>query len=414
MKTDEPHCLGILGRGMTGRSAQAYCERYHQPYLIWDKNDVAENDRPASLAQWMARCHQFLISPGVSPHQPLYHTLRDKNCFSDIQLFCEKLPPVHFIYVTGSNGKTSLVSLLQKFLQASGCRAHALGNNENPVLRELERVREGDWVILELSSAQLWWTQKLPQARCAVITSWSPNHLDWHSSLEDYKASKLKVLQWAEKSFCPEELFDETQGEHVQPWPSKLPAVMQPLFETLPDAVSQSPSRYAVIAALHIAHQLGWAIEPLLSPLKNWELLPYRAQRRELYGITWVNDSKSTTLASTLALLQLLPGEPSQRLLILGGVLKGQSPENFAVLAPLVDQVLLIGESADTLAPIFSDKAHIAGNLEHAFQMIRRMRRRPPWVIMSPAAASFDQFAHYKERGASFWQHVESFYEAVP
>lgn len=413
MRTDEPHCLGILGRGLTGRSAQAYCERYHQPYLLWDQNDVAENDRAASLAQWVARCDRFLISPGVSPHQPLYQPLIQKNCFSDIQLFCEKIPQVQLIYVTGSNGKTSLVDLLRHILKYLGHRVHALGNNENPVLRELEKVRAGDWVIIELSSAQIWWTQHLPQALCSVITSWAPNHLDWHGSLQDYRQSKLKILQWADKAFCPQELFDESLGTHVQAWPQELSSAAKNVFATLPKEVRESPSRYAAIAVLHIAETLGWDLESIIAPMRQWELLPYRAQRRDCYGITWVNDSKSTTLAATLALAQSLPQDGAKKLLIIGGVLKGQDPEIFRPLANYVDHIILIGSSMMALARVFEGQASEAGTLQQAFIEIRRMRHRPSIVLFSPGAASFDQFAHYKERGQSFWNYVENFYEVL-
>lgn len=411
MKTDEPDCLGILGRGLTGRSAQAYCERYHQPYLLWDQNDVAENERSASLGRWIARCDRFLISPGVSPHKPLYQPLLQKNWFSDIELFCQKIPSVNLIYITGSNGKTSTVDLLCHVLTALGERVHGIGNNENPVLREIERVREGDWVVIELSSAQLWWTKELPKARCAVITSWAPNHLDWHVTLDDYRRSKLKVLDWAEKAYCPQELYNRAMPEHIQPWPTELSAYAQQLLNSMSQSVLLSPSRYAAIAVLQIATALGWDLTRLSAPLKEWQLLPFRSERKERYGTTWVNDSKSTTYAATEALLGTLSPEPQGKILILGGVLKGQSPELFQPISERVEKILLIGESAVSLSKVFGEKAIIVETLEGVFQYLRKMRRRPNWVIFSPGAASLDQFAHYKQRGEVFWNYVENFYE---
>lgn len=414
MKTDEPHCLGILGRGLTGRSAQAYCERYHQPYLMWDQNDVAENERVASLAHWVARCDRFLISPGVSPHKPLYQPLLQKNSFSDIELFCEKIPKVNFIYITGSNGKTSTVDLLCHVLIAMGQRVHGVGNNENPTLREIERVRAGDWVVIELSSAHLWWTRNLPKARCAVITSWAPNHLDWHASLDDYRASKLKLLEWAEKAYCPKELYHSSLGSHVQPWPTDLNVQEEHLLESMAESVRLSPSRYAAVAVIQIAKALGWDLAALSAPLKQWQLLPYRSERKERYGTTWVNDSKSTTYAATEALIKTLSLQPEGKILILGGVLKGQSPEIFKPLSACVEKILLIGESSASLSKVFAEKAIIVETLEATFQYLRKLRRRPSWVIFSPGAASLDQFAHYKERGQVFWNYVESFYDCAP
>lgn len=414
MKIDEAHCLGILGRGLTGRSAQAYCERYHQKYLMWDQNDISENERAASLANWIAHCDMFLISPGVSPHKPLYQPLLAKKCLSDIELFCSKIPKVNFIYITGSNGKTSTVDLLCHVLTALGERAHGIGNNENPVLREIESIREGDWVVIELSSAQLWWTNHLPKARFAAITSWAPNHIDWHGTLEDYRASKLKVLQWAEKAYCPNELYSSLQGEHIQPWPTSLSEEAQELLSSMSESVRLSPSRYAAIAVLHIATALGWDLSRMSVPLKQWQLLPFRAERKECYGTTWVNDSKSTTHAATEALISTLPPNPEGKLLILGGVLKGQSPELFRALGDCVEKILLIGESSISLSKVFGEKAVIVGTLESAFQYLRKMRRRPSWVIFSPGAASLDQFAHYKERGQFFWKYVENFYDLTP
>lgn len=411
MRAKQLGCLGILGRGLTGRSAQAYCERYQQPYVIWDQNDVAENDRAASLAHWIARCESFLISPGVSPHKPLYRPLLSQKCFSDIQLFCEKVPPVNFIYVTGSNGKTTTVTLLKHVLDLMGERAHALGNNENPVLRELETVRAGDWVILELSSAQLWWTQQLPQARCVMITSWAPNHLDWHGTLQDYRVSKLKILSWGEKAFCPQELYEPTFGDQVQPWPQQLSPKLAQILENLPESVLETPSRYAAIAVLHTAQALGWDMAAVALAFKTFSLLPYRGERKQYHNTIWVNDSKSTTYAATAALIATLPGQPSERLLILGGVLKGQSCEIFAPLAQQADNILLIGESAAALQQVLGDKSVITHTLEGAFSYIRRLKKRPRWVIFSPGAASLDQFAHYKERGQCFWNDVENFYE---
>jgi UDP-N-acetylmuramoylalanine--D-glutamate ligase len=292
-----------------------------------------------------------------------------------------------------------------------GQRVHTLGNNEKPVLNHIAQIQKGDWVILELSSAQLWWTKKLREAALAIITSFTPNHLDWHGSLEHYRHAKIKVLHSAQKAFCPDALYEARLGDHIQPWPALLSDKAQKALEQLPDDVFYSPSRYAAINVCHIAQALEWPLECVAQAFSQWQLLEYRSQIKKHHDIYWVNDSKSTTYASTLALFDTLSYSPEESVLILGGHLKGQNPASFLPLITKVAHILLIGQSALELHAVLREHATIVGDLPGAFKHLKNMRPKPRWVILSPGAASFDQFKDYKHRGQCFWSEVDNFYD---
>jgi UDP-N-acetylmuramoylalanine--D-glutamate ligase len=368
--------------------------------------------------------HLVVVNPAVKPGNPFVQQAHDMGVAvsSEIRLFWQRCP-CRIAGVTGSNGKSTTTALLHTMLQADGRRAWLGGNLGGSLLSDLPRIGPDDWVVLELSSFQL---ADLAQLRVspavAVVTNFTPNHLDWHPTLDDYRQAKQVLLRWQ----SVDDLAVLPADSEVMTWPG---AARRVLFDVnSPDAESAGreqalfrhrQNRSNVSAAAAAARAMGVGSEAIRSACRDFRGLPHRLQHvGTIAGRTFYDDSAATTVESTLAALESLE-QPI--VLLAGGADKGVD------LAPLAEAVVrrakgavLMGSVAPRLASLVRDcgphgvsfrRIRVAASFDEAFRSACALAEPGDAVLLSPGCSSFGWFTNFAERGARFVAAVRE-YEA--
>ena len=366
----------VYGLARSGRSA---IERLDDPVVV-DRSLGNEND--LSLLDGI---DVVVKSPGVPGEAPLVVAARERGIavWSEVELGYRLLPEAKFVGVTGTNGKTTTAELLGAIFRAAGRDVAVAGNVGTP----LTSIRGADWVVCELSSFQL---EDVHELACdvAVLLNLEPDHLDRHGSFEAYRDAKLRIFELARAKIVPRGLGLEGIEFAAD---DELPA--EPLLRG-------AHNRENAAAATAAARAAGIADEHIAEALRTFPGVPHRLELvGERDGVRYVNDSKATNVPAALRALAAYADEPVH--LILGGSPKG---EDFAPLAaaigPNVRSVHLIGAEAERLGEVIDGSRD--ETLEAAVAHAARLARPGDVVLLSPACASYDQFANFEERGDAF------------
>jgi UDP-N-acetylmuramoylalanine--D-glutamate ligase len=417
----------VLGAGISGRSAAAFCAREGARVVLADERpdaDAAGVPREVELRLGApfpdpAAFDLVVPSPGVPPAR---YRARARRVWGDIELAARALA-VPIVAVTGTNGKSTTVRLLEAMLRAAGLRARAGGNVGDAALGLVGEPL--DVAVLEVSSFQLETTESF-RPRVAVLLNVTPDHLDRHGDLAGYLAAKARIFEnqagddvaivnadsaldalaarlatrvWRFSARGPVEHGACWDGEAVclrlGGAPERLP------LEGLPRP--SGPLRENLLAALLAVTALGAEPSKALAALAGFRPLPHRTEWvAERAGVTWVNDSKATNPGATAPALAL---ESRPVVWIAGGKDKGL---DYAELAEArlsgVRRALLIGEAAPRIAAVLANRVphETVGTLEAAVMRAAELARPGDVVLLSPACASFDQFRNFEHRGERF------------
>lgn len=430
----------VVGLGKTGLSCARYLAGKGYQVAVTDTRerppglDSLEQELPGVAVflggfdpEVFRAAGQLVVSPGVAISHPLIREAQARGVpvLGDIELFAaEARAPVAAI--TGSNGKSTVTSLLGLMAQVTGLRAAVGGNLGEPVLDLLDDGLE--LYVVELSSFQLETTESLG-ARVAAVLNISPDHMDRYPSLDAYVAAKARIFRGAGSAvvnrddplvmgMLPPDLpcrgftltlpqgDDYGLAEHQRAlW---LMRGREPL---LPGNAVRLAGRHNLsnaLAALAMGESCGLPLTSMLECLRHFEGLPHRTQLvRERRGVRWYNDSKGTNVGATIAALEGLhdPRDGGRAVLIAGGDGKGA---NFSALSPVVARttraVVLIGRDGPTIGailPVPTERVS-AQTLEQAVRLAADLALPGDHVLLSPACASFDMFRDYQHRGEVF------------
>ena len=439
----------VLGTGITGRSLTRFLLDRGALVRVADTRDAppgaaafaAQFPRvPLSTGALTAATFDgadlIAISPGVAKDQA---AIKDAaaagvEVAGDIELFARELPPQQKVLaVTGTNGKTTTAALTGALLRAAGLSAAVLGNIGEPVLDALPGAGAGDaWpdvFVLELSSYQLETTSSL-RCTAAAALNVTANHLDRYAGLADYAAAKARIFAHSGVAILnrddPIVRLMRRPGQTVQTFGASVPHSEEEWGLVtrgegawlarggellLPQgrlALLGRHNAMNALAALALAAAVTRITAPVLAALATFASLPHRMQRiAEAGGVLYVNDSKATTVAATAVALD---GLDRPVVLIAGGDGKGQG---FAALKEPVDRhcraVMLIGRDAARVAlGIAGTRALVetTGTLDRALDRAFVLAQPGDVVLLSPAAASLDQFPDYMARGDAFTTRV--------
>jgi UDP-N-acetylmuramoylalanine--D-glutamate ligase len=363
--------------------------------------------------QALADCAEadlVVLNPAVKPDDPLRLALiaRGIPVTSEIALFLERCEaPV--LGITGSNGKSTTAALAAALLQAGGARVHFGGNIGKSLLMDLKDIAPEDRVVLELSSFQAKDFARLGVGvQAAVVTNRTPNHLDYHGTFEAYAAAKRQLLDtlpeggWAVLNLEDPVLAGWTGRWRRAPVPEEVPEV-----PALPGAHNRMNLRLALAGAR--ALHPGLRVDPVA--LRGFKALPHRLEWvAEKEGVRFYNDSKATTPEAAITALKAFPAGSVHA--IVGGRNKGMD------LTPLAEALLarakaiyLIGEAAGEIGILLEQMGHgpelvVAATLDRAVAEAAMRAKAGEVVLLSPACASYDQFANYEERGEAFRERV--------
>jgi UDP-N-acetylmuramoylalanine--D-glutamate ligase len=360
-------------------------------------------------------------SPGVPADAPVIVQARSRGIcvLGEIELAWRMLPN-EFIAVTGTNGKTTTVELIGHIHRRAGLPAVVAGNVGAALSGFVGQLDEHATIVCEVSSFQLEDTLEFaPQS--AVLLNVVPDHLDRHGTLEAYRAAKLEIFARQSREdvavvpvdFQPEGLPGAARRVNFGAGPhAQLSAQGASLFwqgvALLQTSELSLRGRHNVENAMAAAAAcLARGLDPVSvrAALRDFAGVPHRLEElASSEGVLFVNDSKATNVASTLVALEAFT--PGSIHLILGGQGKGQ---DFSALREAVATrcraVYLIGEDAPRIADALSgvDVAVFAcGELERAVGKARDFAQAGEVVLLSPACASFDQFADFEDRGERF------------
>ncbi len=424
----------VLGLGATGLSIARYLRRNRLDATYFDTRDAPPGIDElrelcpdaevllgdASLPDTVSR---IIASPGIADSHPLLADARAANIevVSDIELFAREAR-APFIAVTGSNGKSTVTTLLDYMCKAAGLTVYAGGNLGEPALDLLDR-EPPDIYVLELSSFQLQRTQTLP-AEVSVLLNVSPDHLDWHSDEDEYRRSKYRIYREAQtavfnradpdvakyvahlhkvRSFGLDEPKPGHYGIRVEDGETYLARGESLLLSTRDLALLGRHNQANALAALAAGELAGLDMSPMLQVLCEFGGLAHRMQfvgRRR--SVSYVNDSKATNVAAAIASVESVDGTI---VLIAGGVGKGADFSTLAVaLRNKLRAAVLIGEDAQALAAALETVGPVsfASDMEDAVRQAASIAEYDDTVLLAPACASLDQFSNYAERGDAF------------
>jgi UDP-N-acetylmuramoylalanine--D-glutamate ligase len=338
-------------------------------------------------------------SPGVPAESPLIDGARSCGVpvWSEVELGYRLLPArSRLVGVTGTNGKTTTTELLGAILRAAARPVEVAGNVGRALTDAALVARDGCWIVCELSSFQL---EDVQTFACdvAVLLNLEPDHLDRHGTFDAYRAAKLRIFERAGAKVVPRGFgIDGIEFSADDPLPA------EPL-------IPGRHNRENAAAATAAARAAGVDDEAIAQALRTFPGVPHRLELvRELHRVRWVNDSKAT---NTAAARRGVAAYDAPLRLILGGSLKGEDFGPFARELPAgVRSIYLVGSASDELASALdaAGRTYVrAGDLATAVSRAAADAQPGDVVLLSPACASFDQFANFEERGDTFRRVVE-------
>ena len=387
-------------------------------------------------------CDIMLVSPAVPVDAPLIHKAKEKNIPVIGELELGALFSKGPIYaVTGTNGKTTTVSILGEMFKHAGIKAIVCGNIGYPVARAVMEANPGDPLVVEVSSFQLE-TASVFHPRAAVVTNISPDHLDRHGSMERYVALKQSIfLKQTNQDFAVLNADDAAVSAMQEGLKSEIllfssrSEVRKGVFvlddqvilryndqnelvcQTSDIKLPGNHNLQNVLAAIALAAVAGISIEAMKKAVTEFGGVEHRIEVvTTIKGITYINDSKGTNPESTMKAIMSMK-HPT--VLLAGGYDKKVS---FAELAeaiancPMIIHTVLYGQTADQLKNSLHQVGFIStSNEKDMISAINRARSIPGFkkgnILLSPACASFDQFNDYEQRGMCFKQYVLSLSE---
>ena len=373
--------------------------------------------------QAFAGAGTLVVSPGVDRRRAAFtHSYAQQ--INDIELFA-RLNDKPVLAVTGSNGKSTVVTLLAQALNHAGHKAKLCGNIGRPVLDALFDGEAADCYVIELSSYQLELCPSL-YPRVAAVLNVTPDHLDRYDDFAAYAAAKANLVR--QSSICILNGDDEAcvamaeDGQNIIYYGTSatLPNRVEggkiwlhghALLETARLRLGGAHNHANILCTLLMLEAYGVAPQQVLSALETFAGLPHRMQLvSEENGVRWYDDSTATNIGAAAAALAGIDGAV---VLIAGGVGKNQ---DFSLLARELQQanlrgVLLIGVDNRDMAAAFT-AAGIAfedcGTMDKAVARARAIAQAGDSVLLAPATASFDQYSGYDARGDAFAYEVTS------
>jgi UDP-N-acetylmuramoylalanine--D-glutamate ligase len=426
----------IVGLGRTGLSCARYLSSRGTRVAITDSRATPpELGNLGALArsvelrlgsldpQLLVDAGQVVVSPGVALSEPFLREAQARGIeiVGDIELFA-RAAQAPVIAITGTNGKSTVTTLIAEMVQAAGLKARAGGNLGEPALNLLAGS-EPDFYVLELSSFQLETTHSLA-LRAAAVLNVSADHLDRYADVADYATAKARIFAHCDVAVvnlddglvrAMPRAGQAVIGFSIEPerraqfglvrvaGRASLARAGKPLLALSEMRLTGLHNAANALAALALGEAVGLPIEPQLGVLRTFAGLPHRMQWvADTAGVRWINDSKGTNVGATLA---AVGGMEGPLIVIAGGDGKNQ---DFAPLAAAfrdkVRVTILIGRDGPTLARVLEPVCAVEGaaSLEEAVSLAAARARPGDTVLLSPACASLDMFRDYTQRGAAF------------
>lgn len=408
----------IYGKGKTGQAVFDFLKEKGEKVLIRDDSDFSEED--------LKGINQVIVSPGVPFFHKIYKLARKNNIeiIGDIE-FAYRFFNGFITAITGTDGKSTTTYLLGQLLEEK--EPFIGGNYGEPFVNAMKENKKN--AVLELSSFQIYSTKSF-KPDIAIFLNFSTDHLNWHKTEKHYLLSKYKLFKNQTEKDIAILNFDD---EKVKNSPTRAKRYYFSL-EELPDNVEgiypEGSSLYLKIngkqekidisdfkligkhnlqnlmAAVLAAYLQGVSVDTISQKIPELKSLPYRIEfKKEINGIKFYNDAKSTTVQSVVKAVESFDKDI---ILILGGIYKGG---DFSVLRDIsnISKFVIIGQDKKLLQRMINrpEKTYLADTLKEAVKTAYSLAEKGNTVLFSPGCASFDMFKNYIDRGEQFNKIVE-------
>jgi len=422
----------MLGYGITGRAVVAALVSRQMDVRLVDEHPTKESKKIAQESgaeiinveagvNWgevLADCSQIVLSPGIRDSHPIFELAREDSVpILDEFDLASNWDARPCTAITGTNGKTTVVSLVVDMLNQSGIQAEAAGNTDVPLVEAINNL-DTEHFVLESSSFRLAHSFNFSATR-ATWLNFAPDHLDIHKDLASYEQAKSKIWNGITESenaianlsdstvatYAPngctsfgttsstcrvQDTFLVFEGEKV--------ISLEEMARTLPHDLENAQ------AAVATAIRSGANLNSCADVLSNFSGLPHRMELIGVaQGVQFINDSKATTPHATISSMRAA----SEITLIAGGKNKGLNLEDLGILKP--NGVVAIGETAEHINEVFQSICEVrtAKSMRQAVEMSIAMTGTGGTVLLSPGCSSFDWYNSYTERGEDFRSLVE-------
>lgn len=430
----------ILGVSKSGISAAKYllernADCFYYEEMSGEKIAAAKRELNAlggiettaeNVSAVLAETDVVVISPGVPINHPVAVKAKSlgKRIIGELELGYESFTPT-FVGVTGTNGKTTTVSLINAMLKEAGEQSKLVGNIGVPLTSELAGAGEDTVFVAEVSSFQLESVSEFhPYISC--ILNISPDHLERHYSMENYIFLKKRIFaNQKESDYCVLNYDDETVRSFYPDIKAKVVWVSceeevdgaylkdgalcfkgEKITEAANIPLVGAHNIYNALFAAAVSRLLGADAAAIAKAIKEFKGVPYRTQLvAEINGVKFINDSKSTNTASAIT---AIAAAKIPTVLILGGSEKGETYDKLfeCIKNSAVKHVVLTGVSRRNMLTA-ADKAEyhditVCADFDYAVKIAAMMANSGEQVLLSPACASFDAFSNFEERGERF------------
>ena len=428
----------IVGMGKTGYSCARFLTSKNVKFAMTDSRKT-----PPMLAvirkefahvplytggfdvQVLESAEHLILSPGVSRLDPaIVAAVRNgARICGDIELFCRQAA-APIVAITGSNGKSTVTTLVGEMVRASGLKAGVGGNLGTPAL-DLLAEGEVDFYVLELSSFQLETVSSL-NAAVAVVLNVSEDHMDRYSSMHEYTEAKARIYAGdgamvinlddpavvnmqrkdrVTRCFTLREPQGDEYGVRSYGDVRWLVRGREQLMPVTKIRMAGDHNVANALAALALGSILNLPKEHMLTVLRTFPGLPHRCQwTGEINGVHWYNDSKGTNVGASCAAIKGL-ARNRNLILIAGGDGKGADFSSLAEIASTyLRAAVLMGRDGPAIKKMLQNIVPVcdAADMDDAVMKAGRLAERGDVVLLSPACASFDMYEDYRARGEAF------------
>lgn len=445
-----PDSIAVIGLGVSGMAAARYVmsHRADHPGVSLALYDSSASDelveRTREFVEAGVRvtlgadaldepCDLAIVSPGIPPRSPLHISARANaaRVVGELEFAFERSHSP-WLAITGTNGKTTVTSLCAHLLTSAGVPAEAVGNIGDPAIALVDELGPSTALVAEVSSFQLALTETF-RPRVAVLLNITPDHIDWHGSLEAYAADKARLF----RNMGPDDtavidVDDPGSAPYAQHLEDRGISVIRvsrrglqvggagvvdgilvlstqqgtvPLMPASELKIRGDHNVSNALAAAAAAHAWGIDSRAIARGLSSFEPIEHRLEPAgSVLDVEYINDSKATNPGASLMALTAYQDHPV--ILLLGGRNKGSDFVELAVTAGRATKsVIVFGEAANEIARALESvgvEYALCETMLHAVTRASEIAEPGDAVLLSPACASFDEFDGYSHRGRVF------------
>ncbi|MEG0592362.1 MAG: UDP-N-acetylmuramoyl-L-alanine--D-glutamate ligase [Coprobacillus sp.] len=431
----------VLGLAKSGKAAVDLLEKLHATITI---NESATQDKIVDFDNYISRGFEMVVgghpdelferdfdfvvkNPGINYHKPFVLRLKERGIpvYTEIELAYQVSLLQNYIAVTGTNGKTTTVTLINEILNDAKHKVCLAGNVGTPlsqlVLEKNLINNDGYDVVLEMSNFQLLDIEKF-HPHISTVINLTPDHLDYMDSLDEYYASKMRIyMNQDENDYFIENIDDEVLQGYLKQYPVKAKSITFSLTQEADCMINNNAIYFQdekvigldeikivgkhnvqnMMIAIIACHLSGVSLIDIHNTLASFKGVEHRIEFvRDVKGVKYYNDSKATNTDATIIALKAFE---KPVILLIGGHEKGLDLTEMATYNNSISHLICFGSAKDRFAEDMKHHStYIVEHLKDAIHKAYELASDNDIVLLSPSTSSFDEFSGYEERGNVF------------